>query len=300
MRAHILRFILLIASVINAVPALGQLHPWVQEPVNDELMGSGRESGKALPSSRGARRIGNRAPEGEADGAIAAEIRLLLVEDNERLAILLQQALGPAGFDVDVLGTAGEAKIALREDRFDLVVLDLGLPDEDGISVLADMRARGDSTPLLILSARNALRDRAAGLQSGADDYLAKPFALDELIGRLQSLAQRSKDPTPAQLRLGNLALHRADREVYVNEQPIFIPPREIDALEILLQHSGRLVPKHTIEAELYGPAGESGPNAVEAIVFRLRNRLAESGATVKVQTFRGLGYAIAEEISTG
>jgi DNA-binding response OmpR family regulator len=223
-------------------------------------------------------------------------MRLLLVEDNERFAVLLKRGLAAAGFVVDVLPTAEAAAAALRASRFDIVVLDLGLPDADGLDVLGEMRRHQDATPVLILTARGSLEDRVIGLQSGADDYLVKPFALEELIARLQALLRRPGNLLGVTLQLGNIALDTVARQVFVGDQPIFFSAREIAVLEQLLRRSGRVVAKNLLADNLYGLSQEVGSNAVEVYVHRLRKHLAEAGASVQIHTLRGVGYLIAEE----
>ncbi|HTW51992.1 MAG TPA: response regulator [Stellaceae bacterium] len=222
-------------------------------------------------------------------------MRLLLIEDNERFATLLKQGLANAGFAVDVVGTARDASAGLEVGRWDIVVLDRGLPDGDGLDVLAEMRRRADTTPVLILTAHGSLKDRVTGLQSGADDYLVKPFALEELIARLQALLRRPGNLLGLALRLGNLTLDTVARQVFVDERPIAFSAREIAVLEHLLRRSGRVVAKSLLESNLYGPAQEVGSNAVEVHVHRLRRHLVETGATVQVHTVRGVGYMIGE-----
>lgn len=223
-------------------------------------------------------------------------MRLLLVEDNERFAVLLKRGLAAAGFVVDVLPTAEAAAAALRASRFEIVVLDLGLPDADGLDVLGEMRRHQDATPVLILTARGSLEDRVIGLQSGADDYLVKPFALEELIARLQALLRRPGNLLGVTLQLGNIALDTVARQVFVGDQPIFFSAREIAVLEQLLRRSGRVVAKNLLADNLYGLSQEVGSNAVEVYVHRLRKHLAEAGASVQIHTLRGVGYLIAEE----
>lgn len=223
-------------------------------------------------------------------------MRLLLVEDNERFAALLKRGLSAAGFVVDVLATADDAAAALRSSRFEIVVLDLGLPDADGLEVLTEMRRRGDPTPVLILTARGGLKDRVTGLQSGADDYLVKPFALEELIARLQALLRRPGSLLGVALKLGNVTLDTVARQLFVGDRPIFFSPREIAVLEHLLRRSGRVVAKTFLEDNLYGLSQEVGSNAVEVYVHRLRRHLAEVGASVQIHTLRGVGYLIAAE----
>ena len=155
----------------------------------------------------------------------------------------------------DVLATAADATAALQASRFEIVVLDLGLPDADGLEVLGEMRRRRDATPVLILTARGSLKDRVAGLGDGADDYLVKPFALEELIARLRALLRRPGNLLGVPLELGNVTLDTVARQVFVSEEPIFFSPREIAVLEHLLRRSGRVVGKNLLENNLYGGA---------------------------------------------
>jgi DNA-binding response OmpR family regulator len=222
-------------------------------------------------------------------------MRLLLVEDNERFAELLKSGLAAAGFAVDVIGTAADARAALNANRFAIVILDLGLPDAGGLEVLTEMRRNRDTTPVLILTARGGLQDRVSGLGSGADDYLVKPFALEELIARLRALLRRPGYLLGIPLELGNLTLDTVARQAFVDEEPIFFSPREISVLEHLLRRSGRVVGKNLLESDLYGVSHEIGSNAVEVYVHRLRKRLAEVGASIEIHTLRGVGYVISE-----
>jgi DNA-binding response OmpR family regulator len=222
-------------------------------------------------------------------------MRLLLIEDNERFAELLKRGLAAAGFVVDVIGTAGGAAAVLENNRFETVVLDLGLPDADGLDVLTQMRHRRDATPVLILTARGSLKDRVNGLSSGADDYLVKPFALEELIARLRALLRRPGNLLGVPLELGNVTLDTVARQVFVGQEPIFFSPREIAVLEHLLRRSGRVVGKNLLEGNLYGLSQEIGSNAVEVYIHRLRKRLAEVDAAVQIHTLRGVGYLISE-----
>jgi DNA-binding response OmpR family regulator len=222
-------------------------------------------------------------------------MRLLLIEDNERFAELLKRGLAAAGFVVDIVGTAAEATALLLGEHFEIVVLDLGLPDADGLDVLGEMRRRRDATPVLILTARGGLKDRVNGLGSGADDYLVKPFALEELVARLRALLRRPGQLLGVPLELGNLTLDPVARQVFVDSNPIVFSPREIAVLEHLLRRSGRVVGKNLLENNLYGASQEIGSNAVEVYVHRLRKRLAEVGASVNIHTLRGIGYLISE-----
>jgi DNA-binding response OmpR family regulator len=183
----------------------------------------------------------------------------------------------------------------LHKNRFEIVSLDLGLPDADGLDVLAEMRRSGDATPVLILTARGSLKDRVTGLGSGADDYLIKPFALEELVARLRAVLRRPGNLLGSTLSLGNLSLDTEARQATVGDQPVFLSPREVAVLEHLLRRSGRVVGKALLESNLYGMAHEVGSNAVEVYVHRLRWRLAELDASVEIHTLRGVGYLIGE-----
>jgi DNA-binding response OmpR family regulator len=223
-------------------------------------------------------------------------MRLLLVEDNERFAVLLKRGLAAAGFVADVLPKAEHAIAMLRASRFDIVVLDLGLPDADGLEVLGEMRQREDATPVLILTARGSLQDRVTGLQHGADDYLVKPFALEELIARLQALLRRPGNLLGVALKLGNITLDTTARQALVDGEPLFLSAREVAVLEQLLRRSGRVVSKALLADDLYGLSQEIGSNAVEVYVHRLRKHLVDAGASVQIHTLRGVGYLITEE----
>jgi DNA-binding response OmpR family regulator len=222
-------------------------------------------------------------------------MRMLLVEDNERLANLVTRGLGEAGFRTDVLSTVAEARTALTGTHYGAVVLDIGLPDGDGIDFLRELRAGGNATPVLVLTARGGLKDRVNGLQAGADDYLPKPFALDELIARLRALLRRPGQLLGAALQLGNLTFDTGSRQLLVDGKPHTLSARETGVLEILLQRPGHVVPKRVVEDYLFGLDNEVGSNAVEVYVHRLRKQLMESGARVRIHTVRGVGYLIGE-----
>ncbi len=223
-------------------------------------------------------------------------MRLLVVEDNESLAELLTKGLGAAGFSADVVSAAGAARAALATTHYAAVVLDLGLPDEDGISVLRELRERRDATPVLVLTARGGVQDRVAGLRSGADDYLTKPFAFEELVARLQALLRRPGDLLGRRLSVGNLAFDTEARQVFVDGEPQFFSAREVAVLEILMRRSGRVVTKKLVEDQLFGLSSDVGSNAIEVYIHRLRKQLAEAAARVQIHTIRGVGYLIAED----
>jgi DNA-binding response OmpR family regulator len=221
-------------------------------------------------------------------------VRLLLVEDNQDLARLLAQGLSSAGFDTDVFATAGDARTALANVGYSAVILDLGLPDGDGISILKELRARGDPTPVLILTARGGVRDRVNGLRDGADDYLVKPFALEELLARVEAILRRPGQILGISLELGNLQFDTVGRQAFIDNEPCVFSGREAAVLEILLRRQGRVVPKKTVEDQIFGLYGEVSSNAIEVYVSRLRKQLNDKGARVRIHTIRGVGYMAA------
>ncbi|MCK2184667.1 response regulator [Halomonas getboli] len=220
-------------------------------------------------------------------------MRLLVIEDDPLIARSLEHALAPLGNTIDVFATCAEARAALRHDRFDLILLDLGLPDGDGLELLAELRGRGDTTPVLILTARDAIDDRVSGLDLGADDYLAKPFSLAELEARVRALLRRSQQRSDNRLRLGRLAFDPETGSASLDEAPLELPRRELLLLEGLLLHAGSITPREILERRLFG-FDEVGTNALEVYVSRLRKRLKDSG--LRIRTFRGLGYRLEDD----
>ncbi len=223
-------------------------------------------------------------------------MRLLVVEDNEELAQLLLTGLESAGFGVDLVAGASEARSVLRGTRYAAVVLDLGLPDGDGLSVLREIRERKDPTPVLVLTARAGVRDRVNGLRSGADDYLVKPFAFEELVARLEAVMRRPGQLLGRSLRVGNLVFDTEARQAFIDDEPQPLSAREAAVLEALMRRSGRVVPKKLVEDQIFGLAGDVASNAIEVYVHRLRKQLDDRGAKVRINTIRGVGYLIAED----
>ena len=223
-------------------------------------------------------------------------LSILLVEDNEELVSLLVKGLERGGFNVNSAGNAGHAHQMLATRQYAAVVLDLGLPDEDGLSWLRSVRARGNSTPVLVLTARDGVSDRVTGLRAGADDYLVKPFAMEELVARVRAILRRSDNLLGHRLTLGNVALDTEGRQVTVAGTVRPFPTRELAVLEILLRRCGNVAPKRLFEDHLFGLSDEVGSNAVEVYIHRLRRLLGDCGATVQVHTVRGVGYLLAEQ----
>src|SRR5216684_2675715 len=232
------------------------------------------------------------------DGASANQehrglMRLLVVEDNNDLAQLLLKGLGAEGFAADVVTTAAEGRAALATTRYAAVMLDLGLPDGDGLAVLRELRERKDATPVLVLTARGGVHDRVAGLRSGADDYLAKPFAFEELVARVQALLRRPGDLLGLSLRFGNVTLDTVAQQVFIDDVPKAFSAREVAVLAILMRRSGRVMSKKLVVDSLFGLSIDIGSNAVEVYIHRLRKQLAEAGANLQIHTIRGVGYLI-------
>jgi DNA-binding response OmpR family regulator len=223
-------------------------------------------------------------------------MRVLIVEDNTELVSLIVKGLAQSGMPADSVGTVGDALHVISTMKYSVIVLDLGLPDDDGLALLRDMRRRGDSTPVLVLTARDGVTDRVTGLREGADDYLAKPFAMEELVARLQALLRRPGNLLGRLLTFGNVSLDTDGRQVFVAGTPRPFPARETAVLEILLRRGGNVAPKRLFEDHLFGLSGDVGSNAVEVYVHRLRKMLGDAGATVKIHTVRGVGYLMAEE----
>jgi DNA-binding response OmpR family regulator len=222
-------------------------------------------------------------------------MRLLLVEDNARLAGFVSQGLNAAGFTVDTVGLADEALAALATTRYDACVLDLGLPDADGLSVLKSLRGRREQTPVLILTARDGVADRIAGLNLGADDYVLKPFALEELVARVKALLRRPGAALGVVLELGDVTLDTAARAVAVGGKPVVLSRLELMLLEELLRRAGRVVARAIIEDSLHGFSDSVTPNSLEALVSRLRKKLVAAGANIEIHTVRGVGYLATE-----
>lgn len=223
-------------------------------------------------------------------------MRLLIVEDNAELAGLLAKGLKVAGYEADILSTIDEARTVLRTTIYAALILDLGLPDGDGLALLREIRHRNLPMPVLILTARGGLRDRVHGLRSGADDYLVKPFALEELIARLEAQLRRPGHLLGGMLRIANLEFDTGNRQASIDGEPQLLSAREAAVLELLMRCKGRVVTKKQVEDHIFGHSSEIASNAVEVYVHRLRKQLAEMQARVQVHTIRGVGYLLAED----
>lgn len=220
-------------------------------------------------------------------------MRLLLVEDNARLASLIREGLDRQGFAVDWCDTVDGAEHALKINDYDLMLLDLGLPDGEGLDLVRKLRRAKLMLPILILTARGGLDDRVHGLDAGADDYLVKPFQIPELAARCRALLRRPGASLGTNLTAGNINLDTAERTVTVAGHVIEATPREVSLLECLLRRTGHVVAKPALEGALYSMDAEVTPNALEACMSRLRKRLSTAAADVHIRTVHGVGYAL-------
>lgn len=220
-------------------------------------------------------------------------MRILLIEDYERLASFIRKGLKASEFDIDAVGDAAAALEALRDTPYDAAILDLGLPDMDGIDLLGRIRGQDKTLPILILTSRVQVADRVAGLNAGADDYLTKPFAMEELVARLHALLRRPSTALGQVLTCGDVSLDVAERTVQVNGTALNLSRREASVLEHLLRRAGRVVPKTLLEQSLYGAGEELSSNSVEVLVHRVRKKLSDGGARAAIHTVRGVGYMI-------
>ncbi len=218
-------------------------------------------------------------------------MRLLVVEDNPALGRDIATAFRGKGHTVEHVTNGDDADTSLRTQSYDLVILDIGLPDFDGREVLRRLRHRKSRVPVLILSAHDALEERIQGLNLGADDYLCKPFALGELEARAGALIRRGVGGGAAVITHGRLTLDTAARQAKVDGAAIDLPRRELNLLEHLLVHRGQVVAKQALLEKLFGLDDEPGVNAVEIYVHRLRKKLEPAG--VRIRTVRGLGYLL-------
>ncbi|HJW25333.1 MAG TPA: response regulator [Rhodocyclaceae bacterium] len=216
-------------------------------------------------------------------------MRLLLVEDDPCLGDGLTVGLRQAGFAVDWVKDGAAAESALHSEPFDLLVLDLGLPRLSGMEVLKRLRARGQALPVLILTARDAVADKIAGLDGGADDYLVKPIDLDELAARIRALARRAAGRASPVLRHGPLVLDPAARAATLDGRPLELSAREFALLQNFLENAGRVLTRSQLESSLYGWRDEPESNALEVHIHHLRRKL---GADF-IRTLRGVGYTV-------
>jgi len=216
-------------------------------------------------------------------------MRLLLVEDDRMIGESLRAALRGCGYAVDWVRDGRAADLALSSERFDLVLLDLGLPQRDGMEVLQALRARGDRTPVIVLTARDSLASRVQGLDAGADDYLVKPFELDELLARMRAVLRRHSGRAEPAIEVGGVALDPATRTVSRDGVPLALSAREYAVLEALMLRPGAILSRAQLEDRLYGWGEELESNAISVYVHQLRRKLGEGF----IHTVRGVGYYV-------
>jgi two-component system OmpR family response regulator len=218
-------------------------------------------------------------------------MRVLLVDDDRRIASDVAQALKAAGYVVETVNNGGEAWFRGDTEDYGSIVLDLGLPGMDGLSVLKRWRANGRATPVLILTARGSWAERVDGIDAGADDYLPKPFRMEELLARLRSIIRRSAGHSSSLVTAGDLTLDERQMKVSVRGVPIALSPLEYRLVACLLLHRGRIVSQHELDENVYGHGEEHDSNALEVLIGRVRKKL----GTELIETRRGFGYIVAE-----
>jgi DNA-binding response OmpR family regulator len=224
--------------------------------------------------------------------------RILVVEDEKKTRESVAEGLSLETWVVATAASAGEALTLLAEEKFDLLVLDWMLPDRDGLDLLRELRQRGDRTPVLMLTARSGLKDRVVGLDTGADDYLPKPFAFAELLARCRALLRRPIWTTEPLLRCGDLQLDTRGRVAVRAGQQIPLSPREVDVLEYLLRHQGQIVTREMLEREVWKQSHRmtSLDNVIDVQMMRLRRKIDGEGAERLIHTLRGVGYRLGKE----
>jgi len=223
-------------------------------------------------------------------------MRLLYVEDNEKLARNTSASLTKSGFAVDVVHTGADAVHSVASYDYDAIILDLGLPDTEGLTVLSEFKRKAPQIPVIICTARDATDDRIAGLNSGSDDYLVKPFAVAELVARIKALLRRPGGALGLDLAAGNIQFDTIDRTVKIDGQVARFSKRELALLELFMRRKGRVLSKDSIENALYGFDDPPTLNAIEVAAHRLRKKLVDFGATPKIINLRGIGYFLEEE----
>ncbi len=216
-------------------------------------------------------------------------MKLLIVEDDALLQSGLAQALSAQGYAIDCASTAAGSNAFLRSGQYSLIVLDLGLPDRDGATLLRQWRRDGINVPVLILTARDALEDRVDGLDAGADDYLVKPFALVELQARVRALIRRFQGHSDNLLQQGDLTLNLSSQQVLLEERPLEITPKEFALLTRLLMRVGQNVHRETLQQDLYSWNDDPGSNTLEVHIHNLRRKLGKD----RIKTVRGVGYRL-------
>ncbi|MDA1185350.1 MAG: response regulator transcription factor [Acidobacteria bacterium] len=224
-------------------------------------------------------------------------MRILVVEDERKVANALREGLEGERYDVLVERTGEGAFFRITTEPFDAMLLDLTLPGRDGLEILKAMRARGITTPVLVLTARDTLQDRVIGLDAGADDYLVKPFAFTELLARLRALVRRGQSGQATQLAIGDLEMHLITREVTRGGQRVDLTVREFELLEYLLSHQGQVVSRETLARDVWKETARTAPldNVIDVHIARLRRKVDTDQAAKLIHTVRGVGFVLRE-----
>lgn len=225
-------------------------------------------------------------------------MNVILVEDQKDLSTLIRDHLTKNSLNCDAVYTGQEALDTINPDFHDLVILDRGLPDMEGLDLLKILREEGVKTPVLVLTAKDELGDKVEGLNSGADDYLVKPFEIEELIARIHALYRRPSDTTSIIWKCGNLSFIPSESKITIGDQTIEFSMKEKQALERIIRLPGKVVSKDNLQAALYGVGEEGTDNSVEVIIHRLRKKMQLAGASAEIKTLRGIGYVLKEKDS--
>jgi len=227
-------------------------------------------------------------------------LRILVVEDEKKLASLVQRALREDGHAVDLAETGQDGAHLATTENYDLIVLDLLLPDRDGITVLQELRRARKSAPVIILTAKDTVKDRVTGLDAGADDYLTKPFAMEELRARVRALLRRGQGSTSTVLKYADLTMNLLERRVFRGKRELELTGKEFALLELLLRNPKRVLTRTSISEHLWDYTFERESNVIDAFVKLLRKKLEAHGEARLIQTVRGVGYVLKEETDGG
>jgi DNA-binding response OmpR family regulator len=237
-------------------------------------------------------------PSEGAESPAACQTRILVVDDDRDLAGLVGRELHALGYTVDLIGLAEDALTAARAVDYALLIVDLGLPDRDGLELVREMRRRSIEAPILMLTARAKVADRVSGLASGADDYLVKPFAIPELRARIAALLRRPSRMKVLRISVGNVVVDRDSLEAAVDGISLPLALKQFQLLDLLVRRKNHMTPKRMIEETLYDFNDMVSANAIEAHVSKLRQALRNAGADITIETRRGIGYRLVEQVS--
>lgn len=234
------------------------------------------------------------------ESAILHRVKILVIEDDAKTAQAIRRGLEAEGYEASVARTGEEGFFQVHSDAFDLVVLDWMLPGRDGIEILKALRSRGAKPPVLLLTARDAVEDRVTGLDSGADDYLVKPFAFAELLARIRALLRRTGQEDVLLKQIGDLTLDIQSRRVWRSEQEIVLTPREFDLLVYLVRYEGQVVTRQMLAQDVWREPNRATPldNVIDVHLAHLRKKVDEGRRTKLIQTVRGVGFTLREEMS--